>query len=169
MNLVHLRGQWWLQWGETVVEPGNIRQDPKPRSPVLAESSLAEPPSQACSPPVSVRPLAPSLPAGGHPGDGGAVLRPLGAPGHGDHQQQRPDHLQRAEAPAPGGGRVPREDGGQVRPRTTALALPAEPLWKMGPSAALFWASSLPEGREKMAEVILRFSGPNLSSDPVAR
>lgn len=56
-----------------------------------------------------------------------------------------------------------------MRPRATALALPAEPLRKMGPLAALFWASSLPEGREKMAEVILRFSGPRLSSDPVAR
>uniref|UniRef100_A0ABI8AEJ8 DDHD domain-containing protein n=1 Tax=Felis catus TaxID=9685 RepID=A0ABI8AEJ8_FELCA len=44
---------------------------------------------------------------GGHPGDGGAVLGPLGATGHGDHQQQRPHHLQRPAAPAPGGGRLP--------------------------------------------------------------
>lgn len=38
-----------------------------------------------------------------------------------------------------------------------------------GPRGALFWASSLPVGREKMDEVIIRFSGPRLSSDPVAR
>lgn len=133
--------------GERVAGTRKHQAGPQaPWSPVLAWSSLAALPSQACSPPVSVSSLAPLLPAGGHPGDGGAVLRPLGAPGHGDHQQQRPDHVQRAEAPAPGGGRVPCEDGGQVRPGThwyggctTALALPDEPTCKMGPSGCSLW------------------------------
>ena len=103
-----------LQWKEERWwEPGSsIGQDPKPCC--LGREEL---PSPAPAPRPSAIPLVPSLPAGGHPGDGRAFLRPLGALGHGDHQQQRPNHVQRTAAPAPGGRRLPREDGRQVRPR----------------------------------------------------
>lgn len=71
--------------------------------------------------------------AGGHPGDGRAVVGPLGAPGHGDHHQQRPDHVQRAAAPAPGGWRLPRKDGCQVRRRRVLAARPAGLSSRRGP------------------------------------
>lgn len=71
--------------------------------------------------------------AGGHPGDGRAVVGPLGAPGHGDHHQQRPDHVQRAAAPAPGGWRLPRKDGCQVRCRRVLAARPAGLSSRRGP------------------------------------
>lgn len=86
------------------------------------ESSLAGPsPSRSSGSPHP-------LPwAGGHPGDGRAILGPLGAPGHRDHQRQWPDHIQRAAAPAPGSWGLPREDGCQVRRRLIPMALPAGP------------------------------------------
>lgn len=60
--------------------------------------------------------LLPSLAAGGHPGDDRAIIRPLGPPGHRDHQQQWQDHIQCAPASAPGGWCLSCEDGGQVGP-----------------------------------------------------
>ena len=103
-----------------------------PSPAVLAESSQVQP-----LPQLSASPLAPSPPAGGHPGDGRAVLRPLGAPGHRDHQQQWAHHIQRATAQAPGGRCLPREDGRQVRPRGhshggfTQFHGPSRPVQKM--------------------------------------
>lgn len=60
--------------------------------------------------------LLPSLATGGHPGDDRAIIRPLGPPGHRDHQQQWQNHIQCAPAPASGGRCLPCEDGGQVGP-----------------------------------------------------
>lgn len=61
--------------------------------------------------------LLPSLAVGGHPGDDRAVVRPVGPPGHRNHQQQRQNHIQCAPAPASGGRCLPCKDGGQVGSR----------------------------------------------------
>lgn len=62
-------------------EPGNVRQGPQPRFP------LPSPSAKPVAPQPSGNPLTPFTATGGHPGNGRAVLRPLGTPGHRDHQQ----------------------------------------------------------------------------------
>lgn len=121
-------------------------------------------PSPAPSPAFS-EPPGPLATAGGHPGDGRAVLRPLGAPGHRDHQQQRAHRVQRAPAPAPGGRRLPRQDGRQVRSRGrshsgfTQFHGPSRSVQKMGSWGCCLGPHPCLLGDRKMGVVTALASG----------
>lgn len=100
----------WLPHGGRVIGNSRIRQ-----AGTCAQVSVVLAVKHVVLQPLA-SPSLPSLTAGGHPSDDRAIVRPLGPPGHRDHQQQWQDHVQCAAAPAPGGWCLPCKDGGQVGP-----------------------------------------------------